>query len=111
MRTNVLVRDLDLGVVDQFDARRLKVVVDGLPLFQGAQLAVDTTLVCPLTLGRGSQAAHSQLRVESASRLPDDGRRRVTQSWLAMEAGLAWLCSQERSEAASQTKPLSSFAV
>ena len=24
-------------------------VVDGLPLFQGAQLAVDTTLVCPLT--------------------------------------------------------------
>ena len=24
-------------------------VVDGLPLFQGAQVAVDTTLVCPLT--------------------------------------------------------------
>ena len=38
MRTNVLVRDLDLGEVDQFDARRLEVVVDGLPLFQGARV-------------------------------------------------------------------------
>ena len=35
--------------MDQFDTRRLEVVVDGLPLFQGAQLAIDTTLVCPLT--------------------------------------------------------------
>ena len=49
VRTNVFVRDLDLGVVDQFDTRRLEVVVDGLPLFQGAQMAIDTTLVCPLT--------------------------------------------------------------
>ena len=30
------------------DARRLEVVVDGLPLFGGAQLAVDTTLVSAL---------------------------------------------------------------
>ena len=36
--TNVLVRDLE----------RLGVVADGLPLFGGAQLAVDTTLVSPL---------------------------------------------------------------
>ena len=49
VRTNVFVRDLDLGVVNQFDTRRFEVVVDGLPLFQGAQVAVDTTLVCPLT--------------------------------------------------------------
>ena len=45
----MFVRDLDLGVVNQFDPRRLEVVVDGLPLFQGAQLALDTTLVCNLT--------------------------------------------------------------
>ena len=48
MRTNVFVRDLDLlpqGVPDQ---RRLEVVVEGLPLFHGAQLAIDTTLVSPL---------------------------------------------------------------
>ena len=30
------------------DNRRLEVVVDGLPLFNGAQLAVDTTLVSPI---------------------------------------------------------------
>ena len=30
------------------DGRRLEVVADGLPLFDGAQLAVDTTLVNPL---------------------------------------------------------------
>ena len=30
------------------DARRLEVVVDGLPLFGGAQLAIDTTLVSAL---------------------------------------------------------------
>ena len=45
--TNVLVRDLDLPVPVN-DARRLEVVVDGLPLFGGAQLAVDSTLVSAL---------------------------------------------------------------
>ena len=42
MRTNMLLRDMAVG-----DARRLEVVVDGLPV-RGAQLAVDTTLVCAL---------------------------------------------------------------
>ena len=48
MTTNVMVRDLDLPVLDATDSRRLEVVVDGLPLFGGSQLAVDTTLVCSL---------------------------------------------------------------
>ena len=47
MSTNVFVRDLDLPVPVN-DARRLEVVVDGLPLFGGAQLAVDSTLVSAL---------------------------------------------------------------
>ena len=47
VRTNMLVRDMDLDVPIA-DARRLEVVVDGLPLQGGAQLAVDTTLVCAL---------------------------------------------------------------
>ena len=42
---NVAVRDLDIGVPNEADARRLEVVVDGLPLFHEAQLGVDTTLV------------------------------------------------------------------
>ena len=41
---NVFVRDLDLPVA-QHDGRRLEVVADGLPLFGGAQFAIDTTLV------------------------------------------------------------------
>ena len=46
--TNVFMRDLDLGQPDVVDGRRIKVIVDGLPLHSGAQLAVDTTLVCHL---------------------------------------------------------------
>ena len=42
VRTNVLVRDMDLPEPGVADARRLEVVV-GLPLRGGAQLAVDTT--------------------------------------------------------------------
>ena len=48
VRTNVLVRDMDLPEPGVADARRLEVVVDGLPLRGRAQLAVDTTLVCAL---------------------------------------------------------------
>ena len=74
VRTNVFVRDLDLGVVDQFDTRRLEVLVDGLPLFQGAQLAVDTTLVCPLTRegeAKPHTATTSGVRLEVAK--PEGG--------------------------------------
>ena len=39
-------RDSDLAQPDVVDGRRLRVIVDGLPLHSGAQLAVDTTLVC-----------------------------------------------------------------
>ena len=42
--TNLFVRDLDLPIANH-DARRLEVVADGLPLFRGAHLAIDTTLV------------------------------------------------------------------
>ena len=47
MRTKIFLPDLDLGVGGVLDNRRLEVVVDVLPLFNGAQLAVDTTLVNP----------------------------------------------------------------
>ena len=42
---NIRVQDLDLLPVPRVDNRRLEVVADGLPLFHGAQLAIDTTLV------------------------------------------------------------------
>ena len=47
--TNVLVQDMDLLPLRQVDNRRLEVVVDGLPLFRGAQLAIDTTMVSPVS--------------------------------------------------------------
>ena len=43
--TNVMVRDMDLLPQSHLDTRRLEVVADGLPLFHGAQLAIDTTMV------------------------------------------------------------------
>ena len=46
--TSMFVRNMDLGVPRAADSRRLEVVVDGLPLFGGVQLAVDTTLVSAL---------------------------------------------------------------
>ena len=46
--TNVFVRDMDLAHFNAFDGRRLEVVADGLSLWQGAQLAIDTTMVSPL---------------------------------------------------------------
>ena len=39
---------MDLPVPNARAARRLEIVADGLPLFGGVQLAVDTTLVSPL---------------------------------------------------------------
>ena len=44
----MFLRELDLGVGGVLDNKRLEVVVDGLPLFNGAQLAVDTTFVSPI---------------------------------------------------------------
>ena len=46
--TNRLVRDLDLAVPNPDDLRRIEVIVDGLGIFGGAQLAVDATMVSPV---------------------------------------------------------------
>ena len=47
VRTNALVRDMDLGG-PVHDSRRLEILVEGLPLYGGVQLAIDTTLVSTL---------------------------------------------------------------
>ena len=48
VRTNMMVRNMDVQAPLAGDSRRLEVVVDGLPVTSGAQVAVDTTLVCAL---------------------------------------------------------------
>ena len=48
VQANVFVRDLNVEGPPLEDGRRLEVVANNLPLFGGAQLAIDTTLVSPL---------------------------------------------------------------
>ena len=54
--TNVMVRDMDLARPDVHDTGRLEVVVDGLSILGGVQLAVDTTVVSALHANGGSTA-------------------------------------------------------
>ena len=98
--TNVFMRDLDLGQPDVVDGRRLEVIVDGLPLHSGAQLAVDTTLVCALhrdgtPVGRAAQ--QDGVVLQSARRRKERtypellGRRaRSKLVVLAVEVGGRW---------------------
>ena len=96
--TNVFVRDRD-NLVGCHDTRRLKVVADGLPLFGGAQLALDTTLVSAVRsdgLPRGCAgrdgAALVQARRLKRRTYPelcgDHGRARLVV--LAAEVGGRW---------------------
>ena len=50
VRPNVKLRDMNV-LVRADDERCIKVLASGLPLFHGAQLAVDITLRCALTCG------------------------------------------------------------
>ena len=46
--SNVLLRDMNSGL-PLADCRRVEVLANGLPLWQGAQVAVNTALVCPVS--------------------------------------------------------------
>ena len=87
--TNTFVRDLDLAAFNHFDGRRLEVVADGLSLFGGAQLAIETTLVSALrrhgTATRGAanrngvaiQAAHRRKERTYPELVGEEGRARL----------------------------------
>ena len=49
MAENVLLRDKNLQGISSHDSRQIEVVANGLPLWGGAQLAVDATLVSPMS--------------------------------------------------------------
>ena len=74
MGTNILVRNMDLVPQGRQDSRRLEVVADGLPLFHGAQLAIDTTLVSQWDATVCHVHAASG-RMEQPSPSPDEERR------------------------------------
>ena len=48
VRTNLMIRDMDVPAPNALDGRRLEVVVDCLPVRGWAQVAIDTTMVCAL---------------------------------------------------------------
>ena len=53
--TNVFVRDLNLEGVSPHDGRQIEVVANGLPLWNGQQLALDATIVSPVKRNGSSQ--------------------------------------------------------
>ena len=67
MATNLFVRNVDLGVPRAGDNRRLEVVVDGLPLFGGAQLAVNTLVSALKANGEPRRGAADRDGVASAA--------------------------------------------
>ena len=48
VRTNVFLRDMNLHGISGNDGRRIEVVVNGLPVYSGKQVAIDATIVSPL---------------------------------------------------------------
>ena len=100
--TNCFVRDMNLDVPPE-DARRLEVVANNLPLWNGAQLALDTTLVSCLRAdgshtpnshafdGIALQRARRRKELTYPELLQQNGRVRLVV--LALETGGRW--SQE----------------
>ena len=74
--TNVLLRDFDLGFVgSEADGRRLEIVVDGLPIFSGAQLSTPRWCVC-VRCG-GMVGPPPRAVVEDGARVTRARRRKV----------------------------------
>ena len=72
---HVLVRDLNIHP-ERFDDRRIEVIANGLPLWSGAQLAVDTTLVSPLDAS-GAARRHQRQYQGAALRLARRAKERI----------------------------------
>ena len=88
--TNMFVRELDLAPgVNTTDGRRLEVVADGSSLFQGAQLAIDTTLVSAL---RADGTPRLRAAATPGAALDDARTRKETlvPSSLARVSGPSW---------------------
>ena len=114
-----LLRDLNLEGLDGEDGRRLEVVAHNLPLWNGAQLAVNATLVSPL---RRDGTAYPRTAAENGVRLDEARRwkerkypellhsRRCRLVVTAVEIGgrwseEAWTFLTSLAEAKSQTAP------
>ena len=102
MTTNTRLMDLNIDNIQRQDDRRIIVIANGLPLWGGVPLAIDTTLVSPLTraseprsrAGRYAGAAVQDARRAKESACPELLQtRRCKLVVLAIEVGGRW--SQE----------------
>ena len=82
MLQNCFLRDLNLEAVRGTDQRRLEVVVDDLPLYSGAQLGLDATLVSPV---RRDGSAYPRAAVRDGVRL-EAARARKEKKYLELLA-------------------------
>ena len=73
VQTNVFLRDLNLPGVTVHDGRRIEVIANGLPLFHGAQVAIDATIVSPLR-GDGQPVAGADRHDGIAIHSPCNGK-------------------------------------
>ena len=86
---NVFILDLDLAEFNALDNRRVEVIADGLPLWHGAKLAIDNTLVPPCA----ETVQHEEELQTTADQLCKEARRRKERTYpeLVGEAGRARL--------------------
>ena len=91
-------QDMSIPGISGFDGREIEVVANGLPLWGGAQLAVDTTLVCslsregeprPETLKKAG-AAMAEARKRKKTRYPELQGARCRLVVTAMKVGGRW---------------------
>ena len=81
--TNIFVRDLDVVTARAENHRRIEVIAEGLPVFHGAQLAIDTTLVSPV---RADGETHRQCQDTDGAAL-DAARRRKERTYPELTGG------------------------
>ena len=101
---NVRVQEMDFLPFRQVDHRRLEVVVDGLPLFRGAQLATDTTMVSPIR--RDGTTRRQCASTNGAALLQARRRKEMTYPELVGDmGGPDWWCSVARSGEGGPLRP------
>ena len=106
--SHVMVRDLDLRAPDVHDGRRFEVVAEGLPLFGGAQLALDTTLVSALHCD-GSARPHAA-DVDGVALSPRRRRKELTYPELVGPRSMARLVVLAGEVDGGQPRPCHSWA-
>ena len=104
--TNTRLSDLNLDHINRHDDRRIEVIANGLPLWAGAQLAVDTTWVSPLT----SSSQPRRRAGQYAGAALQDARKRSahTQNFSVPDGAGSWSSPSREGAGGARKQQLSS---